>query len=61
MPTVVIELLEGRTEAQKAELAKAITDDIVRVLGVQPDAVSIIYHDLPRHNVANAGVLYSRR
>jgi len=53
--------LEGRTEAQKAELAKAITDDIVRVLGVQPDAVSIIYHDLPRHNVANAGVLYSRR
>ncbi|MEM2227176.1 MAG: tautomerase family protein [Candidatus Bathyarchaeia archaeon] len=61
MPTVIIELLEGRTEAQKAELAKAITDAMVRILGVRPEAVNIIYHDLPRHNIASAGILFSKR
>jgi 4-oxalocrotonate tautomerase len=61
LPTVIIELLEGRTEAQKAELAKAITDAMVRILGVPPNAVTIIYHDLPRQNIASAGTLFSQR
>ena len=61
MPTIIIEVLEGYEEAQKAELAKAITDDVVRILGARPEGVSIIYHDLPRQNFAKSGVLYTRK
>ena len=46
MPTLRVELFKGRTPQQKAELAKALTDACVRVLGGSPDGVDILFFDI---------------
>ncbi len=59
MPFVTIQMLP-RTKEQKAEISKEITDTIVRVAKVQPEAVLIIYNDIPSaEHFARAGVLHS--
>jgi 4-oxalocrotonate tautomerase len=59
MPTLHVELFEGRTVEQKAALAQALTDACVRVLGGQPDAVDVIFRDVARHDWATGGKLWS--
>jgi 4-oxalocrotonate tautomerase len=59
MPVVHIEMWPGRTHAQKQELAKAITEAIVKVANTTPDATIIIFNDVPKENWAQAGVLSS--
>ena len=59
MPTIRIELFEGRTVEQKRALAREITDACVRVLGGSPDAVDIVYSDIARHDWATGGTLWS--
>ena len=59
MPTLHVELFEGRTPAQKAALAKELTDACVRVLGGSPDGVDVLFVDVARHNWASGGVLWS--
>lgn len=59
MPTIRIDLFEGRTPGQKATLAKEITDACVRVLGGSADSVDILFYDIPRHDWATGGVLWS--
>lgn len=59
MPTLNIQLFEGRTVEQKREYAKALTEATVRVLGCGADAVEIIFQDVKKHDWASAGVLWS--
>ena len=59
MPTIHIYLYEGRTVDQKRELAQAITDDVASIAKTTPDAVTILYHDVKRSDLANAGKLAS--
>jgi 4-oxalocrotonate tautomerase len=59
MPTIHIYLYEGRTVDQKRELAKAITDDVVRIAKTTPDAVTVMYHDINKSDTASAGKLAS--
>ncbi|MBB3195321.1 4-oxalocrotonate tautomerase [Roseateles terrae] len=59
MPTLRVELFEGRTPEQKAELAKELTAACVRVLGGSPDAVDVVFFDIARQNWATGGVLWS--
>jgi 4-oxalocrotonate tautomerase len=59
MPTIRIELFEGRTTEQKAALAKEITAACVRVLGGNPGSVDILFHDMKKHDWATGGVLWS--
>lgn len=59
MPTLHVELFEGRTPVQKAELAKELTDACVRVLGSSADGVDVIFVDVARHDWATGGVLWS--
>lgn len=61
MPTLHVELFEGRTEEQKAQLAARLTAACVEVLGGSPDGVDILFIDMPRHNWATGGVLWSRK
>ena len=61
MPTLRVELFEGRTEAQKAELAKALTEACVKVLGGKADSVDILFFDIARQNWATGGALWSAR
>ena len=61
MPTIHVELFEGRTPQQKAQLAKELTDACVRVLGGSADAVDVIYRDVARHDWATGGVPWSEK
>ncbi len=61
MPFVTITVREGRTVEQKREMVKAVTEAIVRTVNVKPEAVHVIVHDEPAHNLAHAGVLLSDR
>lgn len=59
MPTVHVQLFEGRTADQKRAAAVAITEAVVKTLGGQADTVDVIFHDVARHNWATGGLLWS--
>ncbi len=55
MPNIIIEAYEGRTLDQRRELAKAITEAVVRIYKAPPDAVRILFRNQKREDVARAG------
>ncbi|MFQ5969032.1 MAG: 4-oxalocrotonate tautomerase family protein [Nitrososphaerales archaeon] len=57
MPLVTISLWPGRTPEKKEELAKAITDTIVELLGSKREHVIVVYQDTPKENWYVAGNL----
>lgn len=59
MPTIRIDLFEGRTHEQKAALAAEITRACVKVLGGSADSVDILFYDIARQNWSTGGVLWS--
>ena len=59
MPIVKIEMWSGRTHAQKAELAKAITDAMVSITNTTPEATIIVFEDIAKDNWAQSGTLAS--
>jgi 4-oxalocrotonate tautomerase len=61
MPYVTIVLREGRSLDQKRELVKAVTDALVRTVNAKPEAVHIVVHDEPAHNLAGGGQLLADR
>jgi 4-oxalocrotonate tautomerase len=61
VPIIHVHMFEGRTIEQKRKLVEKVTDAVVTSVGSPPEDVKIILHDLPRHNVATAGVLASDR
>ncbi len=61
MPTIHIELFEGRTPEQKRDLAKAITEVTLQTLGGSAESVDIIFVDVKRQDWATGGVLWSER
>ena len=58
MPTIRVELFEGRTIDQKRALAKALTEATVQTLGGSPDAVDILFYDIRREDWATGGELW---
>lgn len=61
MPTIRIDMFEGRTPEQKRALAAAITAACVDSLGVSPESVDILMFDVSKQNWASAGQLWSDR
>ena len=61
MPTINVQMFEGRTLEQKREFVKAITEATCRTLGSMPESVDIIIQDVKREHWATAGVLWSER
>ncbi len=59
MPTYHVEMLEGRTLAQKKKLVEEITRVSVEVLGGAPESVDILITDVKRENWATGGKLWS--
>lgn len=59
MPTLRVELFEGRSPQQKAALAQELTDACVRVLGGSRDGVDVVFYDVARHDWATGGVPWS--
>jgi 4-oxalocrotonate tautomerase len=56
-----VELFEGRTVEQKRALAQALTDAVVKTLGLPADAVDIVFRDVARRDWATGGTLWSDR
>ncbi len=59
MPTIRVEFFEGRTDDQKRQYAKALTDASVQVLGCGPQAVDVIFYDVKKTDWATGGVMHS--
>ncbi len=61
MPIVRVEMWSGRTVAQKAELARVITEAVVKIAKITPEETIVIFEDINRHNWAKAGILASEK
>lgn len=61
MPTLRVELMEGRTVEQKKKLVEALTQAVVDTLGSKPESVDILLYDIPRQNWATGGILWTER
>ncbi|MGE5416181.1 MAG: tautomerase family protein [Acidobacteriota bacterium] len=59
MPVVSVKMTSGRTEEKKQELVAAITQDVVRILNVSPDWVTVVIDEYDRENWASGGQLHS--
>lgn len=59
MPIVRIEMWPGRTQAQKREMARAITDVVCNVAHTTPDQTIIVFTDVSKDNWAQSGKLAS--
>jgi len=59
MPTIRVELFEGRSAEQKRALAQALTEATVRTLGGSADGVDVVFFDIARHDWSTGGVLWS--
>lgn len=61
MPTVQIEMFEGRTYEQKKRMVKMVTEAIVESVGAKPENVNIIIREMAKENHAKGGVLSSEK
>jgi len=59
MPVVRVEMWPDRTHAQKAELARLVTEAVVQVSHTTPEATTVIFEDVSEENWAVGGVLAS--
>jgi 4-oxalocrotonate tautomerase len=59
MPIITVQMWPGRTQAQKAELARLITDALVTVAHTTPDATVVVFEDVAKENWSVGGVLAS--
>ncbi|MES2481562.1 MAG: 4-oxalocrotonate tautomerase [Pseudomonadota bacterium] len=61
MPTLRVELMEGRTVEQKKALVQALTQAVVDTLGSKPESVDVLLFDIKRQDWATGGVLWSEK
>ena len=59
MPTIRVEMFEGRTEEQKRAYVKALTKVTTQILGGSPDSVDILFYEVPACHWATGGELWS--
>jgi 4-oxalocrotonate tautomerase len=61
MPTINIQMFDGRSREQRHALATAITEATCRALDLPPEAVEIIITEVARENWITAGKPWSER
>lgn len=50
MPIVEVKMWEGRSKKKKAEIIKRVTDVLCDTLGISTEHVTVIIHEVPKHN-----------
>jgi len=60
MPLVHITILPQSAE-KKAEMSKAITDDIHRIANIPKEAITIAFIELPAENFATSGIMLTEQ
>ncbi len=58
MPLVILKMLEGRSVEQKRQLARALTDVVVKYAGTTEEQVDVIIEDHSRDDWAKGGILF---
>ncbi|MBI3077413.1 MAG: tautomerase family protein [Deltaproteobacteria bacterium] len=58
MPYAVIYMKAGRSESQKRDLVKAVTDAFTSTIGAPAQAVHVLINDLPEENIGHGGILF---
>lgn len=56
MPNITVELLAGRTMAQRREFVRRVTEDAVECLNAKREKVRILLVEIEASDVANGGV-----
>ncbi len=46
MPHIVVKLWPGKSEAQKQDLAEAITNDVREILGSKLESISVAFEEI---------------
>ena len=55
MPLIQVSMYPGRTQEQKDQYAKAITDAAVRILKTRPEHVIVVFDENPKENWFQSG------
>ena len=55
MPLVKVSMYPGRSEEQKAEFARAVTESAVRILGAGESHVIVVFEENAKENWYQAG------
>lgn len=61
MPTIRVEMFEGRTAEQKRNLVKALTQACVDTLGSKAEGVDVLLFDVKPSDWATGGELWSEK
>ena len=56
MPIIHINILEGRSQEKKDELAARVADTASDILEVKPEAVRILIHEIPEEKWYVGGI-----
>ena len=59
MPIVHIELLEGRTDEQKKEMVKEVTEVIAKTANAPKENIHVVIQEMKKEHYAVAGILKS--
>jgi 4-oxalocrotonate tautomerase len=59
MPIIRVEMLAGRTVAQKRELVEVLTRETARIAGSSPASIFIVIEDVAKENWGAGGKLLS--
>ena len=60
MPFIQITILP-QTAEKKAEMSKAITEEINRITGIPKEVINILFYELSAENFATNGVMLSEK
>lgn len=55
MPLISVSMYPGRTQQQKDDFAKAVTDATVSILKTKPEHVIVVFDENPKENWFQAG------
>ncbi len=58
MPMIRVDILQGRPEAMKKELAERLTATLSEVMGTPPEATHVIIEEHDKRNWSVGGVRY---
>jgi len=59
MPTINVQMLDGRSTEQKRAFVKAVTEAACTTLGCSAESVNVVISEVKRENWATAGKLWS--
>ena len=58
MPMIRVDILEGRPEEMKKELAERLTQALSEVMGLPPDATHVVIEEHDKRNWSVGGVRF---